>query len=279
MIVVDNASRDKTTHRVRQRTNILLIENGKNRGFAAAVNQGVCAAGDSGVIVLLNPDAQISTPLDGFIRSVSKYGVAGGKLIGFDGKPQRGFAIRRFPTPTTLVFELLGLNRLFPRNPVNVAYRFLNLNLDQDGPVDQPAGAFLGFRKNVWAEINGFDETFYPVWFEDVDFCRRAATAGYRARYVASAVAKHEGGHSVGRISTGSRGLIWCVSLLRYAAKHFGPTAYRIVSAAALAGSVPRMLTGIVQSGSVAPGLGYLKSIWVAGLCLVSAKPPKAENW
>ena len=28
--------------------------------------------------------------------------------------------------------------------------------------------------------LGGFDESFHPVWFEDVDFCRRAVDAGYR---------------------------------------------------------------------------------------------------
>ena len=36
----------------------------------------------------------------------------------------------------------------------------------------------------VWREIGGFDESFFPLWFEDVDFCRRAARRGYQFFYV-----------------------------------------------------------------------------------------------
>ena len=39
-------------------------------------------------------------------------------------------------------------------------------------------------RRDVWKKLGGFDEQFYPVWFEDVDFCRRAVDAGYRIEYV-----------------------------------------------------------------------------------------------
>ena len=54
-------------------------------------------------------------------------GAAGGMLVGADGKPQRGFMARNLPTPTTLIFEVLGINRLWPRNPVNWHYRCLGL--------------------------------------------------------------------------------------------------------------------------------------------------------
>ncbi len=121
---------------------------------------------------------------------------------------RRGFTIRRFPTPLTLWFELCGFNRLWPSNPVNRRYRYLDRDLEQAGPVEQPAGAFLMFRRDVWERLGGFDEGFYPVWFEDVDFCRRAADAGYRIEYVPQVEAEHLGGHSVGQISEGCRAAV-----------------------------------------------------------------------
>jgi len=45
--------------------------------------------------------------------------------------------------------------------------------------VDQPAGAFFMFRRSAWQQLGGFDERFWPVWFEDVDFCARLTAAGY----------------------------------------------------------------------------------------------------
>ena len=55
--------------------------------------------------------------------------------------------------------------------------------------VEQPAGAFLMVRRDVWNKLRGFDEQVYPVWFEDVDFCRRAVDAGCQIAYVPSVVA------------------------------------------------------------------------------------------
>ena len=56
VIVVDNASHDETRAAVTSR-GVCLIANEENRGFAAAVNQGIRAL-DTPYILLLNPDSR-----------------------------------------------------------------------------------------------------------------------------------------------------------------------------------------------------------------------------
>jgi len=138
--------------------------------------------------------------------------------------------------------------------------------------VEQPAGAFLMFRREVWEELGGFDEQFYPVWFEDVDFCRRAVDAGFKIAYVPSVTARHEGGHSVRKISEGRRATYWCVSLLRYGAKHFRPEAFRWICAAVALSSLPRMVVGMIAGRTLSSVGTYLKIIRFAGHCLVAPK-------
>ncbi len=262
-IVVDNASADQTVACVRTK-NVRLIANSDNRGFAAAVNQGVRAS-DAEFVLLLNPDVTLLTPVD----LLSDYAIAGGKLVSGDGLPQTGFSIRRFPTPLSLSFELLGLNRLFPWNPVNRRYRYLDRSLDEPGPVEQPAGAFLMMRRDVWAKLGGLDERFHPIWFEDVDFCRRAADAGVRIEYVPAVSAVHSGGHSIAQMDTGCRAWHWCVSLLKYAAKHFSGVGYRGVCAVMLLSSVPRMFLGLLRERSLSPVAVQSRIAWFAGLRLL----------
>ncbi len=48
--------------------------------------------------------------------------------------------------------------------------------------------------------LGGFDEGFYPLWFEDVDFCKRALDLGVKIRYVPEVTADHQGGHSVSQM-------------------------------------------------------------------------------
>ena len=268
-IVVDNASIDGTVDRVRAGSGVRLLANEKNLGFAAAVNQGVREAGGSEFILILNPDAYLLTAVDQLVESTRQHGLAAGRLVDETGRTQAGFTLRRFPTPAALACELFGFNRLWPSNPVNRQYRYLDRNLEQPGPVEQPAGAFLMFRRDVWEKLGGFDEQYYPVWFEDVDFCRRAVTAGYRIEYVPSVTARHQGGHSVGQIPAGQRASYWCVSLLRYAAKHFRPWSFRGICVAVVLSSVPRMVAGMIEERTLSSVKAYFKIMRFAGLCLV----------
>jgi GT2 family glycosyltransferase len=276
-IIVDNSSSDNTVDVVRARGGVRLIANLENRGFAAAVNQGERAAAsneaaESDFILLLNPDVELLTTVDQLTESAQRHGLAAGRLVDHGGRTQAGFTLRRFPTPAALVCELFGINRLWPSNPVNRRYRCLNRDYDQPGMVEQPAGAFLMVRRDVWEKLGGFDEQFYPVWFEDVDFCRRAVDAGYQIAYIPSVMARHAGGHSVGKIPDGRRATYWCVSLLRYGAKNFQPGAFRCICAAVALSSVPRMVAGMVAGRTMSPVGIYLKIMRFAGHCLVNPK-------
>lgn len=265
VVVVDNASHDATIAEVARR-GARLIANDRNLGFAAAVNQGFRALRRE-FILLLNPDAVIEKGLES-LRDASKpprAAGAGGLLLNADGSPQTGFMVRRFPTPAALLLEALLLNRVWPNNPVNRRYRSLDLTLAGPVPVDQPAGAFLMLRRTVWEELGGFDERFYPLWFEDVDFCKRAADRGYSFHFVPSAVAKHTGAHSIPQLTVEMRRVYWYGSLLRFTAKHFRPRAFRPMCAAVVTGSVLRGLIEAAQSRSLQPMAACGKVVRLAG--------------
>lgn len=272
-VVVDNASRDGTTDLVRQRPAVKLLANADNRGFAAAVNQGVEAL-DTELVLLLNPDVELLTSLDPLAEACSRegFGLAAGRLVDEAGKVQAGFTLRRFPTPLTLAFEVLGINRALPANPVNRRYRCLDLDLSQPVEAEQPAGAFLMFRREVWQRLGGFDTQFHPIWFEDVDFCRRAADLGLKIQYVAEVSARHRGGHSIAKLNWSCRELCWYASLLRYALKHYRPYAFRGLSAAVVLGSMFRAVFGMIQRRSIKPVKVYGKVGRLAARCLVPGR-------
>jgi|SRR5579884_3410317 len=265
VIVVDNASTDRTIERVREFPNVELIANTVNRGFAAAVNQGF-GASTAPCVLLLNPDVELLGDPELLARACLSPGVvaATGRLLGAAGQPQRGFAIRRLPRPSALAFEALGLNALAPWNPVNRRYRHLDFDFDYDQDVEQPPGAFLAIRRETWLALGGFDEQFFPVWFEDADFCRRALELG-RIRYVPSVTARHEGAHSVSRLDWSSREQYWYGSLLRYARKHFSQSAFRGVCGAVLLGSIVRAFVGVFRKRTLKAVAVYAR---VAGLAL-----------
>jgi N-acetylglucosaminyl-diphospho-decaprenol L-rhamnosyltransferase len=264
VVVVDNGSEDHTGNEVNRR-GVRLIANPGNLGFAAAVNQGVRAL-EASLLLLLNPDAIIQSSLEPLREACldAETAAAGGMLVDNQGKPQAGFMVRRFPSLAALCFEALLINRVWPRNPVNWQYRCLGLDYRAAADVEQPAGAFLMIRRDAWENLLGFDEDFYPLWFEDVDFLKRAKDNGYRIRFVPESVAKHTGGHSIQKILLEFRQFYWYRSLLRYAAKHFPPGAEKLVCLAVIFGSVMRAVLGVPYQRSLKPIAVYGKVVRLA---------------
>jgi N-acetylglucosaminyl-diphospho-decaprenol L-rhamnosyltransferase len=277
VLVVDNASTDRTLDQVDRRHGVRLVVNSTNRGFAAAVNQGIAAL-ETPFVLLLNPDAILLTDLQPLVEAVGRTGVAaaGGKLVNADGSTQEGFNVRGFPTPAALSFEVLGWNRVRSSNPVNRKYRPPTPQQEQE--VDQPAGAFLMVRRAAWEYIGGLDERFSPVWFEDVDFCLRLCQRGFRILFVPTAVARHEGGHSVLATNFEFRERAWYGSLLKYAAKHFSPRGVRTVSAAVVLGCPPRMLRAMWHHRSFKPVTVYSRVMWLAAKQFLAGRGRELER-
>ena len=99
VIVVDNGSRDGSAEAFQQRSDIRLIANPENRGYAAAVNQAYAAAqGD--FILLLNSDIEFEPGALGallrFLREREDVAGVGPLYLNPDGSPQQHHY--RFPT-------------------------------------------------------------------------------------------------------------------------------------------------------------------------------------
>ncbi|HXE75404.1 MAG TPA: glycosyltransferase family 2 protein [Candidatus Xenobia bacterium] len=244
VIVVDNGSTDDSVARARAFPDLVVLTNSQNRGFAAAANQGVKAARGDWVL-LLNPDAAAEPgALDALTSVASEVNAeaAGGRLLNPDGTTQVGFTLRRLPRLPDMLAEVLLLNRVFPRNPWNRRYRCLDMSCEVAAEVEQPAGACLLVKRQVWEELGGMDESFFPLWFEDVDFCRRLRQRGGRIVYAPQARFRHRGAHSVKSLPAAERQLAWYRNLLRYFRKHHGLVAAAILRLGIVAGALLRLL-------------------------------------
>lgn len=166
---------------------VSLIET-ENRGYGAAVN--LAASRTSRPFILaLNADI---LPRPGFLRGAilaaarlrreegaRRVGIVGFRLVNADDTPQGSVG----PFPTLHRF-LLGLLR--PRSVRK--YR----RADDRGrrSVDWATGACLLIARDCWAAMGGFDERYF-LYYEDVDLCRRARTAGWGVEYDPSAACRH----------------------------------------------------------------------------------------
>jgi len=251
IVVVDNASRDTTVQRVEEFVawhEVRLLANRDNLGFAAAANQGARAAtGD--VLLVLNPDA-IAEP--GSVKELllrmeaSHWSAAGGALLKSDGSPARGFAFRRLPTLATLLCESVLVNQLWPGNSVNRRYRCLDADYSQQQEVEQPAGACLAITRDAWNQTGGFDQQFYPLWFEDVDLCKRLLDRRCKIVYCPAARFRHSGAHSVSQLSFREKQVFWYTNMLRYARKHFSRGQITELRAGIVAGMLLRSFAALL---------------------------------
>jgi N-acetylglucosaminyl-diphospho-decaprenol L-rhamnosyltransferase len=266
IVLVDNDSKDDT---IRQAQAIPLavhtLINSHNAGFGSAVNQAVkIAEGD--FLVILNPDVMATAgSLDKLAQALrtDAVGAAGGLLKGEDGLPQKGFTVRRFPTIGSMLAEVLLLNRVWPGNPCNVRYRCLDLDYRIAQEVDQPAGACLGVKRQAWETINGFDESFFPVWFEDVDFCRRLRDREWKILYCPDAIFLHAGGHSVNRLPFRDRQSYWYKNLLRYFRKHHNRSELAVLRVGITVGLLFRALLSLVGYRPAETSVtGALEAYW-----------------
>jgi GT2 family glycosyltransferase len=249
IVVVDNGSTDGTVAAVRRFPQVRLIASPTNLGFAGGVNRAARAcAGDA--LLLLNPDAVLRTPLAPLEEALQRADViaVAPRLVDAGGEFQRGFAVRRLPTRAALLFEILLLNRLFPNNPVNRRYRCLGFDPWQVTEVEQPAGACLLLRRSGFEACGGMDERFFPLWFEDVDLCRRLRQRGGKILCEPRVLVEHRGGHSLDSVTFSEKQVYWYRNLLYYVEKSFGRGSGMVFRGAVLAGIGLRVVAELIAA-------------------------------
>jgi GT2 family glycosyltransferase len=201
VFVVDNNSEDNSADMVANEfPQVKLIRNDTNRGFAAANNQ-VLAQAQGKYILLLNPDTEIFPNaiknLIGFLNTNDKAYVVAPQLINSDGSIQR--SCRSFPTFLAMLYELIGLSRLFPNHKLFGHYKMLEFDHNHERQVDQPEGACLLIRRSVIERIGMLDEGYFML-FEEVDWCYRIKQAGLEIWFTPKAKVKHHYGQAIKQV-------------------------------------------------------------------------------
>ena len=242
LILIDNASRDGTPNILKEKyPGLKLVENTVNRGFAAAVNQGIALAKFE-YVMLLNPDTELQ---EGFLANLIAYldradhpAVIGCRLLDLQGTPQ--ISCWKDPSLRTLVLEMFL--------PYHISLPLVTEQPLRTGEVSAVSGAAMVLPRALAGELSGFDEGFF-MYLEDLDFCKRAKKAGYLTGFLEEARVKHIGGKS----SSGNLNMFFVnyySSKLRYFRKHFSAAVAGIASLLIHAGCALRIpiyaLAGLV---------------------------------
>jgi len=249
IIVIDNASDDFPDPFPLTYANLEICRLHRNLGFAAAANEGIRRA-ESPYILLLNPDIEVTpSAVEGLYTAIcekQRCAVACGRLVGPGGKPQTDFQIRRLPGVRSVLSDVLFRDEIrrwiSAREPEE--RREPHITSSRGGiKVEQPAAACWMLRKSAWKEIGGFDERFYPAWWEDVDFCLRLKEHGWINLWFPEIRILHQGGISLDRLEYRRFIRIFYRNLLIYWKKHHRLT-YPLVWVPVQFGVLIRLIRG-----------------------------------
>ncbi len=227
VVVVDNGSVDGSADVARE-AGARVSEAGANLGFGPACNLGAKASAPSETVLFLNPDAALvdgRACLEVLLAALDGDPTVAAAAPALAGDGQERFQLRKLPSLGSLAREALLVNRLFPESPGFRAERYLDRPRDVPFDVEQPAGAALLVRRDVFEELGGFDAAFAPAWFEDVDLCARIRSSGRRLRFVPSARATHAGGTAMKALPYRDFLPLYTRNLFRYLRKHEGAAA------------------------------------------------------
>ena len=171
----------------------------RNGGFAFGNNRPIRAAIESAdpprFVLLLNSDTEVRpgaiAALIDFLEAHPGVGIAGSSFENLDGSDWP--IAFRFITPASELESGLRLGLASKLLRRHVVAR--EMPQDVPGPVDWVAGASMMIRFEVFRDVGLMDERFF-LYFEEVDFCRRAARHGWSCWYVPQSRVMHIAGQS-----------------------------------------------------------------------------------
>ena len=193
IVVIDNGAPEETRRYVESlaqtKDGVRLIRNDQNRGFAAAVNQGVEAARGHKV-VLLNDDAIVPP---GWLEALSKR--LDDPTVGAVGPvTNRSEDEAEIPSSYRTYGEFLEFAR-----------RRAKRHRGRVRKVETLTMFCFGFRKPTYQKVGPLDEEYGLGLFEDDDYCRVLRSAGYSLVTVEDVVVHHFGGSSFGSLVPSGR--------------------------------------------------------------------------
>jgi GT2 family glycosyltransferase len=190
VLIVDNNSEDHNIYEIEKKfPEFTFIHNKVNGGFANGCNLGAKSAGGE-FLLFLNPDT-IATEIDIIklllaARQNPEYYIISCSQVNEKGKENNAFG--RFPGICNMTGFQRSLNKIFKVKKSD------ENNCEIKLP-DWVSGSVLMINKEIFRELNGFDEDFW-MYYEDVDICRRIWNHGGKVAFFRNISIEHNHGGS-----------------------------------------------------------------------------------
>jgi len=203
IIVVDNASPDRSAQAARAWPGVKVIELPANKGFAAANNAGIRQS-TGRTVLLLNSDTVVPpAALDDLLAELDRHPDAaaiGPRLVDGSGHAELSFGSMLTPWTERRQQRLMrGLEQGDPeiRGQVEVMTR-------QAQSPDWVSGACLLVRRADADAVGLLDERYF-MYTEDVDFCAALRARGRRILFTPSVQVVHLRGRSAAAVPEATR--------------------------------------------------------------------------
>jgi len=160
---------------------IVVLRNKTQKGFGANHN-GAFRQSTGDLFAVVNPDVRLSQPPFAALESAmegTRIGACAPVVYSPGGRIED--SVRRFPTFRRLAARVI-LKRRHPD------YRH---DSSCPQPIDWAAGMFIAFAREAFEAVRGFD-TWYFMYFEDADICRRLWRSGWSVNLVPAATVIHD---------------------------------------------------------------------------------------
>jgi GT2 family glycosyltransferase len=170
----------------------VFLQNEKNLGFAKSVNKAFAIC-NTDFVLLLNTDVYMH---DDSWHNAVRLMIENPNIFAIGFAQKNDHESKKLDGRNRLYFE----QGLFHHSKVEVKSSEKE-NLTQHSQIVTTAWAEGGcslFRKQIWDEINGFDENFSPFYWEDVDLSYRARKRGFGIFFCPHIVMTHRHESTIG---------------------------------------------------------------------------------
>ena len=188
--LADNSSTDDSIAFVKENfPEVIIIQNKENYGYAAGYNHALKEVKEP-YLCLLNSDVEVTenwlNPIINLFDKEPNTAIIQPKILAYKQKNSFEYAgagggfidAFGFPYCRGRIFETLEKD--------NAQYNDIQT-------IFWASGACFFIRKNVFEELNGFDEDFFAHQ-EEIDLCWRAYNLNYEAKYCGLSTVYHLGG-------------------------------------------------------------------------------------